>query len=85
MDHILNHPILSQSDIPVTTTSGVSSPPIAEWIVMAVLSLTRQYALTYEWQKQQKWGPNPSFFEASDWVGKKVGIAGYGSIGRQGM
>lgn len=51
---------------------------------MSTLVLSKSYKKMYELQKQHKWGtPHKDFAQASDWVGKKVGIAGYGSIGRQ--
>lgn len=76
---------MTDSDIPITTSSGIHGPPITEWIIMTTLVASKKYALTYEWQKEKQWGPDRQLLMgATDWVGKTVGIAGYGSIGRQG-
>jgi phosphoglycerate dehydrogenase-like enzyme len=52
---------------------------------MSTLVISKNYKKMYELQKEHKWGkPNQDFPDPDDWVGKRVGIAGYGSIGRQG-
>jgi phosphoglycerate dehydrogenase-like enzyme len=84
VDHFSNHPILTSSDIPITTSSGISAPPIAEWVLMTTLASTKHFTTTYEQQKSHTWGRNDAHLQsARDWVGKRIGIAGYGSIGRQ--
>ena len=53
---------------------------------MSTLVLSKNYKKLYELQKQHKWGRvNQDFPQPDDWVGKRIGIAGYGSIGRQGQ
>ncbi|KAJ9628289.1 uncharacterized protein PV06_01268 [Exophiala oligosperma] len=84
VDHWSNHPIVKDSEITITTSSGIHGPPITEWIIMTTLVASRHYALEYEWQKQHHWGQADRMkLTGTDWVGKTVGIAGYGSIGRQ--
>ncbi|KIX01634.1 uncharacterized protein Z518_09360 [Rhinocladiella mackenziei CBS 650.93] len=84
VDHILNHPVLTSSTIPVTTSSGIHGPPITEWVTMTALIASRHYWTEYEWQKQRHWETDrKKLVSGTDWVGKTVGIAGYGSIGRQ--
>lgn len=84
LDHQLNHPILTHSHVPLTTSSGIHGPPIAEWTVMTWLVASRQYAKLYEAQKQHKWDRQTPWMQSNyDHVGRKVGILGYGSIGRQ--
>ncbi|CDM33086.1 hypothetical protein DTO013E5_5723 [Penicillium roqueforti] len=83
VDHILQNPILQETDIPITTSSGIHGPPIAEWTVMNWLVSSRRYAKGYEAQKSHVWDKAAYRPGLHDQVGKKVGILGYGSIGRQ--
>ncbi|CAG8069614.1 unnamed protein product [Penicillium olsonii] len=84
LDHLSQHPILRESDVHITTSSGIHGPPIAEWTVMNWLVSSRKYVQTYEAQKAHDWQDKTGKIgEMHDQVGKKVGILGYGSIGRQ--
>ncbi|KAJ6111780.1 hypothetical protein N7523_007841 [Penicillium sp. IBT 18751x] len=85
LDHLISHPILTDTNIPITTSSGVHGPPIAEWTLMNWLVASRQYIHTYEAQKEKRWDIKKDVFSTNihDQVGKRVGILGYGSIGRQ--
>jgi phosphoglycerate dehydrogenase-like enzyme len=52
---------------------------------MTALASTKHFGTTWEWQKERVWGGNGMHLEKGrDWVGKTVGVLGYGSIGRQG-
>jgi phosphoglycerate dehydrogenase-like enzyme len=85
VNHLISHPLFTQTDIPITTSSGIHGPTISEWVLMSTLVLSKSYKTMYELQKEHRWGkPDQDFPQPADWVGKKVGIAGYGSIGRQG-
>ncbi|KAJ5566557.1 D-isomer specific 2-hydroxyacid dehydrogenase NAD-binding [Penicillium sp. DV-2018c] len=84
VDHLLYHPILKDSQIPISTSSGIHGPPIAEWTVMNWLVASRKFVQSYEAQKAHVWEPQAAYLQGMhDQVGKKVGILGYGSIGRQ--
>lgn len=84
VDHFVHHPLFTQTNIPITTSSGIHGPTISEWVLMSLLVISRSYKKMYELQKEHKWGQaNQDFPIPDDWVGKRVGIAGYGSIGRQ--
>ncbi|KIV95626.1 hypothetical protein PV10_03256 [Exophiala mesophila] len=84
IDHWTNHPLVTDSDIDITTSSGIHGPPIAEWIIMTTLASSKRFGPLYEDQKNHAWGANrAALANVSDWVDKRVGIAGYGSIGRQ--
>ncbi|KAF7182947.1 hypothetical protein CNMCM7691_002691 [Aspergillus felis] len=84
VDHLLTHPILKDSKIPISTSSGIHGPPIAEWTVLNWLAASKEFVRTYENQKQHVWGDVDEYMQGlHDQVGKKVGILGYGSIGRQ--
>ncbi|EOA88894.1 uncharacterized protein SETTUDRAFT_148432 [Exserohilum turcica Et28A] len=77
-----NHPIYTDSDIPLCSANGVHGPQIAEWVVMMDLVHSHNYTALYDNQKQKIWDSSPTK-SVSDRVGKRVGILGYGSIGRQ--
>ncbi|KAE8350323.1 hypothetical protein BDV28DRAFT_139306 [Aspergillus coremiiformis] len=84
LDHLIHHPVFRETAIPITSSSGVHGPPIAEWTVMNWLVASRKFAVTYEDQKKQAWhGSFGRLQGVHDQVGKKVGILGYGGIGRQ--
>lgn len=82
-NHIVNHPIYTDSKIPLTTASGVHGPQIAEWVIMTTLVQSQSYNSLYEAQKRKEWIHN-SYAVKRDMVGQRVGVLGYGSIGRQG-
>jgi phosphoglycerate dehydrogenase-like enzyme len=50
---------------------------------MSTLVISKHYKKLYQLQQEHKWGKVPQDLPVPiDWVGKRVGIAGYGSIGR---
>jgi phosphoglycerate dehydrogenase-like enzyme len=85
IEHFARHPIVTSTDIDITSVSGIHGPPIAEWVVMNWLVSSRLYDVTSSWQREHKWQRNKDVIKMmQDHVGKRVGILGYGSIGRQG-
>jgi phosphoglycerate dehydrogenase-like enzyme len=60
VDHFHDHPIFTTPDerITITTSSGISAPPIAEWVLMTTLASTKHFTTTWEWQKEKRWGGN---------------------------
>ncbi|KAL3478931.1 hypothetical protein BJX99DRAFT_223230 [Aspergillus californicus] len=84
LDKVISNPIFTDSAVPVTTSTGIHGPPIAEWTVMNWLVASKNYKYSYENQKKHVWGAHDPYVRGiQDQVGKKVGILGYGSIGRQ--
>lgn len=88
-DHMRESPLLSNPSIPVSTCSGVSARSIAQYVVLTVLSWAHQYPKVLDVMSEKRWaGPGDSdgrYPKANILAGKRVGIWGYGSIGRQGM
>ncbi|KNG88150.1 putative 2-hydroxyacid dehydrogenase [Aspergillus nomiae NRRL 13137] len=85
VDHLINRPIFRDTNIRMSTSSGIHGPPIAEWVVMNWLAYSRMYPKILEASSQHRW---LTLKEVSQWgvddnVGQTVGILGYGSIGRQ--
>ncbi|PWY89201.1 hypothetical protein BO70DRAFT_331075 [Aspergillus heteromorphus CBS 117.55] len=84
LDHLISHPIVTSTDIPLTTSSGIHGPPIAEWTIMNWLVASRRFLHTHANQQRHLWDKDETFTPSVyDQVGKTVGILGYGSIGRQ--
>ncbi|RMZ66889.1 2-hydroxyacid dehydrogenase [Pyrenophora seminiperda CCB06] len=81
-NHVSNHPIYTDSKIPLCSANGVHGPQIAEWVIMMDLVHSHGYTKLYDNQKKKVWNQGDGS-KVSDRVGKRVGILGYGSIGRQ--
>lgn len=82
-NHVAKHPIYTDSKIPLCSANGVHGPQIAEWVIMMDLVHSHRLPRLLDLQKEKKWNQKEGM-EVSDRVGKRVGILGYGSIGRQG-
>lgn len=86
-DHMRGTPLLSDPSIPAATCSGVSARSIAQYVVLQVLSWAHQYPRVLGIMDQRKWvGPEKhgrGYPMANVLAGRRVGIWGYGSIGRQ--
>ena len=83
-NQIQTHPIYKDTDVTITTSSGIHGPQIAEWCVMTALVQSHKYNELYELQKQHVWGKHSGdYVTVRDMVGRRLGVLGYGSIGRQ--
>ncbi|KAL2353129.1 hypothetical protein BJ546DRAFT_128319 [Cryomyces antarcticus] len=85
-NHVQNHPIYKDTDITLTTSSGIHGPQIAEWVLMTALVQSHKYNTLYEMQKKKNWDKNDTegdYHKVRDLVGQRLGVLGYGSIGRQ--
>ncbi|KAF2836314.1 2-hydroxyacid dehydrogenase [Patellaria atrata CBS 101060] len=85
-NHISKHPIYTDTKITLTTSSGVHGPQIAEWVLMTALVHSHKYNRLYELQKQHQWGRpqvGGDYHSVRDMVDQRLGVLGYGSIGRQ--
>lgn len=83
-DHLIHTPIYTDTDILLTTSSGIHGPMISEWVILQMLSNAHKQKLLLEWQRQHKWGAHVEMGELRDSVKQRFGVLGYGSIGRQG-
>ena len=82
-NHFAQHPVYKDSDVPFCTASGTHGPQIAEWVIMTDLIHSHNYLTLYEAQKKKEWVQSKGM-SVQDRVGRRVGVLGYGSIGRQG-
>ncbi len=85
-NHIANSPIYTSTSISLTTSSGIHGPQIAEWVILTALAHSHHYSLLHSWQIDHKWGAGSShnaLRSIRDKPGQRLGVLGYGSIGRQ--
>lgn len=85
-DHILQHPLCSETSVFFTTTSGIHAIPIAEHVLTMVLAWLRRLPRMFDLQQRGAWLPRverATLFSGEEARGKTVGIVGYGSIGRE--
>lgn len=84
IDHALNEPILKKPDLVITNLSGASASQMAEHAVMMMLALGHNLPDVVNLQKRAEWPSNRwERLLPFELRGSKVGIVGYGSIGRQ--
>jgi len=85
VDHVVDHPVWA-SPVDITTIGGVSPLPMAEYVMMMVLTFSHRLPALRTAQQSHEW-PTP----AERWArylpralpGATVGIIGYGRIGRE--
>jgi phosphoglycerate dehydrogenase-like enzyme len=86
VDALAEHPLYTQSAIPLVTASGVHASTIAEYAITMVLALAHRVPRMVEWQARGGWPPDEQrwpLFVPSEVRGATLGIIGYGSIGRE--
>lgn len=82
-DHVTNTPIYKDSEVILTTSSGIHGPQIAEWVLMQLLAFNHHEKQLLAFQREHKWGKLNGMWSIRDYVGQRLGVLGYGSIGRQ--
>jgi len=83
---LVDHPLYTDTALPLTTTSGVHAATIAEYAVTMLLALAHRVPRMVEWQARGAWPPDEQrwpLFVPSEVRGATLGIIGYGSIGRE--
>ena len=71
-------PAARERDIVITNARGVFSRPIAEYVMMMILAVSRKLPGLLELQRERTWQP----LEGTELRDVTVGIVGLGSIGR---
>ena len=83
---LYDHPLYTDTAIPLTTTSGVHAGTIAEYAITMLLALAHRVPRMVEWKGKGGWPPDEdrwSLFVPAELRGSSLGIIGYGSIGRE--
>ncbi|MEO7189724.1 MAG: D-2-hydroxyacid dehydrogenase [Vicinamibacterales bacterium] len=90
IDHVASQPFMKVEGIEITTASGIHATHMAEFCLMMMLALTYKLPRLLELQARAEWGhPQPELTSQHAWPlprelrGQTLGIAGYGSIGRE--
>ena len=86
VDALAEHPLYTQSTIPLVTASGVHAATIAEYAITTMLALAHRVPRMVEWQRRGGWPPDKErwpLFVPSEIRGATLGVIGYGSIGRE--
>ena len=78
------HPLLEREGFRATTLSGAASPKVAEYALMALLSLGHKLPMMVQYQGKKIWPPDRwKRFQSAELRGSTVGLLGYGSIARE--
>jgi phosphoglycerate dehydrogenase-like enzyme len=72
-------PAALERGLAITNARGVFSDPIAEYVLMMILSVSRRLPLLLELQRERTWQP----LEGREMADVTVGVVGLGSIGRR--
>ena len=83
VDQLRDHG-LWDSDVVITTASGIHAPNIAQYVMAQMLAWANRVPKWLRFQAQSQWPENRWEKLVPDELrGKKLGIVGYGSIGRE--
>ncbi|MDQ3938104.1 MAG: D-2-hydroxyacid dehydrogenase [Chloroflexota bacterium] len=72
-------PAAKQRGLAITNARGVFSEPIAEYVLMMILAVSRRLPQLLELQRERTWQP----LEGTEMADLTVGVVGLGSIGRR--
>jgi phosphoglycerate dehydrogenase-like enzyme len=84
IEFAVGHPLLERNEFRATSISGAASPKVAEYALMALLSLGHKLPMMVQYQGKKIWPPDRwNRFQSVELRGSTVGLLGYGSIARE--
>lgn len=84
VDRMISKPIIQDSDVIATSSSGVITSQVAEYVMMTLLAFGQQLPKMMALQAKKTWADDAwKTLMPLELRGSTVGILGYGSIGRQ--
>ncbi|KAK3901227.1 hypothetical protein C8A05DRAFT_45077 [Staphylotrichum tortipilum] len=81
-DRWITHELYQKKDVVICTANGAHAPQIAEWVIGTWLMMSHRL-LDYAAQQQQQKFVRLNHLEIRDSPGLRMGVLGYGAIGRQ--
>lgn len=82
-EHVTENPV-AESDIVVTTNSGIHATPIAEYVLASMLAHRWRVAMWTHCQRKGRWPEGRwNLYARPELRDATLGILGYGSIGRE--
>ncbi|KAK3994343.1 putative 2-hydroxyacid dehydrogenase [Cladorrhinum sp. PSN332] len=81
-DRWISNPLYQNPDVTFCTSNGTHPPQIAEWVIGTWLMMGHHFLAYAEEQKKAKWS-RLTELQIQDSPGLRMGILGYGAIGRQ--
>ncbi|KAK5627569.1 hypothetical protein RRF57_003284 [Xylaria bambusicola] len=82
-NYVLENPLFKDTKIPFCTANGVAGPQIAEWVICTYLAYQHRIPHYLDNMRDGYWERRSGPMEITDVVSQRIGILGYGSIGRQ--
>ena len=84
LDGVIGQPIAQAQDVEITSASGIHAVQMAEYCLAMMLAFSQQLPLMFQLKERAEW-PKDAYnrFASRDLRGQTLGIAGYGSIGRE--
>jgi phosphoglycerate dehydrogenase-like enzyme len=83
-DFVKGSALFDREGFQATTLSGAVAGKVAEYALMAILSLGHKLSLTCAYQSKKIWPPDRwESLKAAELHGSTVGLLGYGSIARE--
>jgi phosphoglycerate dehydrogenase-like enzyme len=81
-DHAMKRPLVADTDVTVTTASGIHASPIGEYCMSMILAFAYEVPRFLDLQARREWLASHLYVPRA-LRGQTVGIIGYGSIGRE--
>ena len=83
VDHLLDSPLMD-SDVAITTSSGIHATPIAEYVMASMLAHRWRVPFWTHCQREAQWPSGRwDLYARPELRDSTLGIVGYGSIGRE--
>ena len=83
VESLLAQPLLAAEDVILTTVSGIHATTMAEYTFTMMLAFAHKLPLMLRHQQKVEWMADRNLFMPRELRGSTLGIAGYGSIGRE--